>query len=79
MNNVLVLMFIMSCYGIILIIVIEQGFDKILKHESRLSRYIRNIEELESLIDEFDIKEPKDIIIYRINKIKNLIKRFRNG
>nr|UVY33714.1 MAG: hypothetical protein [Bacteriophage sp.] len=79
MNNVLVLMFIMSCYGIILIIVIEQGFDKILKHESRLSRYIRNIDELESLIDEFDIKEPKDIIIYRINKIKNLIKRFRNG
>ena len=79
MNNVLVLMFIMSCYGIILIIVIEQGFDKILKHESRLSRYIRNIDELESLIDEFDIKEPKDIINYRINKIKNLIKRFRNG
>ena len=79
MDNVLVLMFIMSCYGIILIIVIEQGFDKILKHESRLSRYIRNIDELESLIDEFDIKEPKDIIIYRINKIKNLIKRFRNG
>ena len=79
MNNVLVLMLIMSCYGIILIIVIEQGFDKILKHESKLSRYIRNIDELESLIDEFDIKEPKDIIIYRINKIKNLIKRFRNG
>lgn len=79
MNNILVLMFIISCYGIILIIVIEQGFDKILKHESRLSRYIRNIDELESLIDEFDIKEPKDIIIYRINKIKNLIKRFRNG
>lgn len=79
MNNVLVLMFIMSCYGIILIIVIEQGFNKILKHESRLSRYIRNIDELESLIDEFDIKEPKDIIIYRINKIKNLIKKFRNG
>lgn len=79
MNNVLVLMFIISCYGIILIIVIEQGFDKILKHESRLSRYIRNIDELESLIDEFDIKEPKDIIVYRINKIKNLIKRFRNG
>lgn len=79
MNNVLVLMFIISCYGIILIIVIEQGFDKILKHESRLSRYIRNIDELESLINEFDIKEPKDIIVYRINKIKNLIKRFRNG
>ena len=78
MNNVLVLMFIISCYGIILIIVIEQGFNKILKHESRLSRYIRNIDELESLIDEFDIKEPKDIIVYRINKIKNFIKRLRN-
>ena len=79
MNNVLVLIVMMSCYGIILIIIIEQGFDKILKHESRLSRYIRNIDELESLIDEFDIKEPKDIISYRINKIKNFIKRFRNG
>lgn len=79
MNNVLVLMFIMSCYGIILIIVIEQSFYKILKYESRLSRYIRNIDELENLIDEFDIKEPKDIIVYRINKIKNFIKRFRNG
>ena len=79
MNNVLVLMFIMSCYGIILIIVIERGFDKILKHESRLSRYIRNIDELESLIDEFDIKEPKDIITYRITKIKNFIKRLKNG
>lgn len=79
MNNVLILMFIILSYGIILIIVIEQGFNKILKHESRLSRYIRNIDELESLIDEFDIKEPKDIIVYRINKIKNFIKRFRNG
>ena len=79
MNNVLVLMFIMSCYGIILIIVIEQSFYKILKYKSRLSRYIRNIDELENLIDEFDIKEPKDIIVYRINKIKNFIKRFRNG
>ena len=79
MNNVLVLMFIMSCYGIILIIVIEQGFDKILKHESKLSRYIRNIDELENLVNELDEKEPKDIISYRINKIKNFIKRFRNG
>ena len=72
-------MFIMSCYGIILIIVIEQGFDKILKHESRLSRYIRNIDELENLINDLDIKEPKDIITYRITKIKNFIKRLKNG
>ena len=79
MNNVLVLMFIMSCYGIILIIIIDNGFDKILKHESRLSNYIRNIDELENLVNELDEKEPKDIIIYRINKIKNFIKRFRNG
>ena len=79
MNNVLVLMFIISCYGIILIIVIEQGFDKILKHESRLSRYIRNIDELDDLVNKLDEKEPKDIIIYRINEIKNFIKRFRNG
>lgn len=79
MNNILVLMFIISCYGIILIIVIEQGFDKILKHESRLSRYIRNIDELDDLVNKLDEKEPKDIIIYRINEIKNFIKRFRNG
>lgn len=79
MNNVLVLMFIMSCYGIILIIVIDNGFDKILKHESRLSNYIRNIDELENLVNELDEKEPKDIISYRINEIKNFIKRFRNG
>lgn len=79
MNNVLVLMFIMSCYGIILIIVIDNGFDKILKHESRLSNYIRNTDELENLVNELDEKEPKDIISYRINKIKNFIKRFRNG
>lgn len=72
-------MFIMSCYGIILIIVIDNGFDKILKHESRLSNYIRNIDELENLVNELDEKEPKDIISYRINKIKNFIKRFRNG
>lgn len=79
MNNVLVLTVIMSCYGIILIIVIEQGFDKILKHESRLSRYIKNIDELENLINDLDIKEPKGIITYRITKIKNFIKRLRNG
>ena len=79
MNNVLVLIFMMSCYGIILIIVIEQGFDKILKHESRLSRYIKNIDELENLINDLDIKESKDIITYRITKIKNFIKRLKNG
>lgn len=79
MNNILVLIFMMSCYGIILIIVIEQGFDKILKHESRLSRYIKNIDELENLINDLDIKESKDIITYRITKIKNFIKRLKNG
>lgn len=79
MNNVLVLIVMMLCYGIILIIVIEQGFDKILKHESRLSRYIKNIDELENLINDLDIKEPKDIITYRITKIKNFIKRLKNG
>lgn len=79
MNNVLVLIFMMSCYGIILIIVIEQGFNKILKHESRLSRYIKNIDELENLINDLDIKESKDIITYRITKIKNFIKRLKNG
>lgn len=79
MNNVLILIFMMSCYGIILIIVIEQGFDKILKHESRLSRYIKNIDELENLINDLDIKESKDIITYRITKIKNFIKRLKNG
>lgn len=79
MNNVLVLIFMMSCYGIILTIIIVQGFDKILKHESRLSRYIKNINELENLINDLDIKESKDIITYRITKIKNFIKRLKNG
>ena len=79
MNNVLVLIVMMSCYGIILIIIIEQGFDKILKHESKLSRYIKNIDELENLINDLDIKESKDIITYRITKIKNFIKRLKNG
>lgn len=79
MNNVLVLIFMMSCYGIILTIIIVQGFNKLLKHESRLSRYIKNINELENLINDLDIKESKDIITYRITKIKNFIKRLRNG
>lgn len=69
----------MLLYGIILIIVIDKGFDKVLKHESKLSNYIRNIDELENLVNELDEKEPKDIIFYRINKIKNFIKRFRHG
>lgn len=69
----------MLLYGIILIIVIDKGFDKVLKHESKLSNYIRNIDELENLVNELDEKEPKDIIFYRINKIKNFIKKFRHG
>lgn len=72
-------MALMLCYGTILIIVVDQGFDKIIKHESKLSNYMRNIDELEDLVNKLDDKEPKDIIIYRINEIKNFIKRFRNG
>lgn len=72
-------MLIMLCYGVILIIVIEQGFDKIIKHESKLSNYMRNIDELDNLVNDLDEKEPKDLIVYRINKIKNFIKKFRNG
>lgn len=72
-------MALMICYGTILIIVVDQGFDKIIKHESKLSNYMRNIDELEGLVNKLDDKEQKDIIIYRINEIKNFIKRFRNG
>ena len=72
-------MALMICYGTILIIVVDRGFDKIIKHESKLSNYMRNIDELEDLVNKLDDKEPKDIIIYRINEIKNFIKRFRNG
>lgn len=79
MNNILVLTFMMLCYGIILIIIIVQGFDKILKHESKLSKYIKDIDELENLINDLNIKEPKDIITYRISKIKIFIKRLKNG
>lgn len=72
-------MALMIFYGTILIIIIDQGFDKIIKHESKLSNYMRNIDELDDLVNKLDEKEPKDIIIYRINEIKNFIKRFRNG
>lgn len=72
-------MALMICYGTILIIVVDKGFDKIIKHESKLSNYMRNIDELEGLVNRLDDKEQKDIIIYRINEIKNFIKRFRNG
>lgn len=79
MDNVLVLILMMSSYGIILIIIIEQGFNKILKHESKLSKYIKDIDELENLINDLNIKEPKDVITHRINKIKNFIERLKNG
>lgn len=72
-------MALMIFYGTILIIIVDQGFDKIIKHESKLSNYMRNIDELDNLINDLDEKEPKDIIIYRINEIKNFIKKFRNG
>lgn len=72
-------MALMIFYGTILIIIVDQGFDKIIKHESKLSNYMRNIDELDDLVNKLDEKEPKDIIIYRINEIKNFIKRFRNG
>lgn len=72
-------MALMIVYGTILIIIVDQGFDKIIKHESKLSNYMRNIDELDDLVNKLDEKEPKDIIIYRINEIKNFIKRFRNG
>lgn len=79
MNNIIILMALMIVYGTILIIIVDQGFDKIIKHESKLSNYMRNIDELDDLVNKLDEKEPKDIIIYRINEIKNFIKRFRNG
>ena len=72
-------MALMIVYGTILIIIVDQGFDKIIKHESKLSNYMRNIDELDNLVNALDEKEPKDLIVYRINKIKNFIKRFRNG
>ena len=72
-------MVLLVLYGTILIIIVDQGFDKIVKHESKLSNYMRNIDELDDLVNKLDEKEPKDIIIYRINEIKNFIKKFRNG
>lgn len=79
MNNIIILMVLMLLYGIALIIVIYKGFDKIIKHESKLSNYMRNIDEFEDLVNNLDEEEPKDIMIYHINEIKNFIKRFRNG
>ena len=46
MNNIIILIALMIFYGTILIIIIDQGFDKIIKHESKLSNYMRNIDEL---------------------------------
>ena len=42
---------------------------------------VDEIKDIASLYTDWhsNIKEPKDIIVYRINKIKNFIKRFRNG
>lgn len=79
MTNIIILMVLMLLYGIVLIIVIDKGFDKIIKHESKLSNYMRNIDEFKDLVNKLDEKEPKDIIFYRINKIKNFIKKLRNG
>ncbi len=79
MNNIIILIALMIFYGTVLIIIVDQGFDKIIKHESKLSNYMRNIDELDDLVNKLDEKEPKDIIIYRINEIKNFIKRFKNG
>lgn len=79
MINLVVLMTLMLCYGIILIYVIEKGFNKILNHESKLSRYIRNMDELKDIVDDLNINDSRDIINYRISRIKNIINRFRNG
>lgn len=79
MTNLVVLITLMLCYGIILIYVIERGFNRLLNHESRLSRYIRNMDELKDIVNDLNINDSRDIINYRINRIKNIINRFRNG
>lgn len=81
-NNIMMLVITMSLilsYGVILVVIVKQGFNKVLKQESRLSRYMKAIDEFERLIDTLSLKEPKEIISYRISEIKKFIKRFKNA
>lgn len=75
----MVIMTSMLCYNIVLVIIVKQTFNKLLKLEFRFSRYMRNIDELNELSDSINLDELKDIISYCIDKIKRFIKSLKNG
>ena len=79
MNNIIVLSIIMLVYGITLIVVVTLCFNKVLKHKSKLSNFIKDIDEIEHLVNTINVKESKNMINYRINKNKELLKKFRNA
>ena len=75
----MVIMTSMLCYNIILVFIINQTFNKLLKLEFRFSRYMRNIDELNELSDSIKLDKLKDVIGYCIDKIKRFIKSLKNG
>ena len=75
----MVIMTSMLCYNIILVFIIKQTFNKLLKLEFRFSRYMRNIDELNELSDSIKLDKLKDVIGYCIDKIKRFIKSLKNG
>ena len=79
MIDMMVIMTSMLCYNIVLVIIVKQTFNKLLKLEFRFSRYMRNIDELNELSDSINLDELKDIISYCIDKIKRFIKSLKNG
>lgn len=75
----MVVITLMLCYNIVLVIIIRQTFNKLLKLEFKISRYMRNIDELNELSDSIKLDELKDIISYCIDKFKIFIKSLKNG
>lgn len=79
MFNMMIVITLMLCYNVVLVVIVKQTFNKLLKLEFRLSRYMRNIDELNELSDSIKLDELKNVISYCIDKIKRFIKSLKNG
>lgn len=79
MVNMMVVITLMLCYNIMLVLIIKRTFNKLLKLEFKISRYMRNIDELNELSDSVKLDELKDVISYCIDKLKRFIKSLKNG
>lgn len=75
----MVVITLMLCYNIMLVLIIKRTFNKLLKLEFKISRYMRNIDELNELSDSVKLDELKDVISYCIDKLKRFIKSLKNG